>query len=602
MTNPTQMDNPDEATTDRFADEWVLVPDGVGDACDNCPDHHNPMQEDGDSDGVGDACENPGLDFATFDSWVPLSGGRDTELCPDSPLGPMKASGDVLDIAYRTYGNATSGRCPYQTREEVAYGPGAGYWAWSREYRDETPYTTRDLRLRWCSCLNSLGRSPYHAKNEFIRIEDACKRLYCPQNDDPNDMREPRDRVGWYAPLWGGRGVEVPTVEYPSIDRSDLGRTGPSVWQHPSIGWPEHDDLDEDGTIDLDELVAYCGRFQRREYPRLCATQREGDAEAESSLHERFLRWSWIDELMPVPDGGGYGSHVAPGDEHWVMLWFDTQPHDPRDSEEPIASSFVYPRWPLQVVCSLPVPLFDVGDLRRIIGPDVELEELEALRRIMVEIPRGFGTGLEDYLYPEQVSPRAGIEGLVVREYRLAEDRLGQPLASTFTAGSRQVEGSGLRAATVRAMWPGSGPVPPSDEPYDGGLIPPSDDPYDGGLIPPSDEPYDGGLIPGPGAFEDLLLVYGGAYIDEPSEPRLVSSIELDHPVHELREEGGRVYLYGPPRHRSGSIVDISDPEHPMVVGEHLLEHWVHGAVSREGWAFRALPWGLEVAAVELAP
>ncbi len=31
--------------------------DGVGDVCDNCPQHYNPEQEDADSDRIGDECE-----------------------------------------------------------------------------------------------------------------------------------------------------------------------------------------------------------------------------------------------------------------------------------------------------------------------------------------------------------------------------------------------------------------------------------------------------------------------------------------------------------------------------------------------------------------
>jgi hypothetical protein len=34
--------------------------DGVTDACDNCPDDHNPDQADGDANGMGDACDGPG--------------------------------------------------------------------------------------------------------------------------------------------------------------------------------------------------------------------------------------------------------------------------------------------------------------------------------------------------------------------------------------------------------------------------------------------------------------------------------------------------------------------------------------------------------------
>lgn len=35
-----------------------VKPDGIGDACDTCPDDYDPGQEDQDGDGVGDACDN----------------------------------------------------------------------------------------------------------------------------------------------------------------------------------------------------------------------------------------------------------------------------------------------------------------------------------------------------------------------------------------------------------------------------------------------------------------------------------------------------------------------------------------------------------------
>ena len=37
--------------------------DGIGDACDNCPENRNVTQVDGDRDGVGDACDNCPADF-----------------------------------------------------------------------------------------------------------------------------------------------------------------------------------------------------------------------------------------------------------------------------------------------------------------------------------------------------------------------------------------------------------------------------------------------------------------------------------------------------------------------------------------------------------
>ena len=47
-----------EEPTWIVAGDLVAGGDGVGDACDKCPDHFDPDQADGDEDGVGDAFDN----------------------------------------------------------------------------------------------------------------------------------------------------------------------------------------------------------------------------------------------------------------------------------------------------------------------------------------------------------------------------------------------------------------------------------------------------------------------------------------------------------------------------------------------------------------
>jgi hypothetical protein len=129
---------------------------------------------------------------------------------------------------------------------------------------------------------------------------------------------------------------------------------------------------------------------------------------------------------------------------------------DPQGADPELRDRYAYPSC-MSINCFLMNFWYDIGKLRTVIGPDDDVEIENRREPIFLEIGRGLGGNYQDYLYPQQVGPKAMVEGLVLMSYRVASDLIDPPLTSVFVQGSRQMEGSGLRFAQVRAVWPPTG-------------------------------------------------------------------------------------------------------------------------------------------------
>ncbi len=149
--------------------------DGVGDACDNCPEIDNASQTDCDGDGLGDACDDRGEYCVNAELWpqykvdrtttLALSGcltWRDSFVCLDDAITTWTLDSFRHVIAARGAGARTRPVCWNATQYDVDLEHHA-------------------VEQRWCEC-EWVARQPGWSTEQWTAATERECRLRCPRS------------------------------------------------------------------------------------------------------------------------------------------------------------------------------------------------------------------------------------------------------------------------------------------------------------------------------------------------------------------------------------------------------------------------------------